>query len=116
MKKYINIWIGLLLIVIVFIGYRSVVINNENRQAYLSEKQTFKESMSEQLNDNMEKSRDLISQCIADAESNYNGTWDTLCERDGKRDMCTDFVGSPKDEEYIRILQTDKQNCIAQYK
>lgn len=73
------------------------------------------ESINQSTSTNDQNSFALAS-CIGDAEDSYYLVWNTICSEEGKENLCSGFLGSPRDIQYTQILQTDKQQCIEIYK
>ncbi|MEI6057615.1 MAG: hypothetical protein WCQ60_01415 [bacterium] len=96
-----------------YFGYVFFVVNPRNE---LAQQQFNAQANQDQIAKKQFDTQSALDTCISQAEADYDGTWNSLCQADGKQALCTEFVGSPKDVEYTKILQTDKQQCIDRYK
>ncbi len=77
----------------------------------------------EELNNNIESSnldiqaqkQTILNKCLALADSKYEQTWNSLCTQDNRVNNCVQFIGSPKDIEFSKIRNLEKDICLKAY-
>ena len=57
-----------------------------------------------------------LQSCLNLAEQDYIDVQNSLCQQTGRQPLCQEFIGSPKDIEFTKILNDKKQLCINTYK
>jgi hypothetical protein len=57
-----------------------------------------------------------LQSCFNEADQNYIAVQDSLCLQTGRQAGCQEFIGSPKDIEFSKILDDQKRICVDTYK
>ena len=57
-----------------------------------------------------------LASCLAQAETDYDQKWNSLCQKEGQSDYCNEFVGSPRDVQFTQIKDQEKAICASLYK
>ncbi|HEV8677627.1 MAG TPA: hypothetical protein VN701_02245 [Candidatus Paceibacterota bacterium] len=57
-----------------------------------------------------------FTNCLAQADTEYDQKWNSLCQQEGEADYCQAFVGSPKDIQLTQIRNQEKIQCATLYK